>query len=69
MDGEHRRHKRAGPEFAGHPPQDEEEHDRRGGVKQHAGQMVPPRLEAVELAVRHVRKPGQPDANCCIAGW
>ena len=59
MDGEHGRHEGAGPETAGHPPQDQEQQDRRGGVQQDVGQVVSAGVQAVELAVQHVGEPGQ----------
>ena len=59
MDGEHGGHQRAGPEIARHPPQHQEQHDRRGGVQDDIAEMVPPRPQAVELAVEHVGEPGE----------
>jgi hypothetical protein len=35
--------------------QREEQQDSRSGLKQDVGEMVPPRLQAVDLAIQHVR--------------
>ena len=59
MDGENRRHPRAGPERSRHPPQRQEQDDRGGGVQEHVGQVVATGLQSVEIAVQHVREPGQ----------
>ena len=56
MDGEDRGHESAGPKLAGHLPNNEEQRDRRGGVEQHVGEMMPPRAQAEELAIEHVRQ-------------
>ena len=60
MDGEEGRHEGAGPETAGHLPQDQEEENGAGGVQQDIGQMVSAgMIQPVELAVQHVREPSQ----------
>ena len=59
MDGEDRGDEGAGPKLAGHSPQNEKQRDRRGGVEQHIGQMMPPGVQAEELAIEHVRQRGQ----------
>ena len=59
MNREDRRHPGAGPERPGHPPQGQKQEDRRGGVQEHVGQMMAAGLQAIKLAVQHVREPGQ----------
>ena len=60
MDGKEGRHEGAGPEIAGHLPQDQEQQDGAGGVQQDIGQVVPAGvIQAVELAIQHVGEPGQ----------
>ncbi len=65
MDGEDRRHPCARPECAGHPPQRQEQEDRRGGVQHHVGHMMAAGVQAIPPTVKHVREPGQrmPVAN------
>ena len=48
-----------GQSAAGHPPQGQEQQDRRGGVQEHVGQMMAAGLQAIKLAVQHVREPSQ----------
>ena len=55
MDGEQRGHEGAGPKLAGHLPPDQKQCDRRGGVQQQIGQMVPPGVQPEHLAIEHVR--------------
>ena len=60
MDGEQGRHEGAGPEIAGHLPQDQEEENGAGGVQQDIGQVVSAGvIQSVELAVQHVGEPSQ----------
>ncbi len=59
MHGEQRCHQRAGPETAGHLPEDQEQHDGRGGVQQDIGPMVPAGAEPIELAVQLMRETGE----------
>ena len=50
-------HESAAPERARHLAKDSEEENRGGAVKQHVGQMMPARIQAIKLAVQHVGKP------------
>ena len=59
MDGEDGGHKGATPERAGQPAQGEEQEDGGGGMEQDIGEMMPRRIQAVELAVQHVGQGGQ----------
>ena len=59
MNGEDRRHPRAGPDCPSHALQRQEQENRRDGVEEHVGQMMAGGLQAIELAVEHVREPGQ----------
>jgi hypothetical protein len=56
MDGEERGDESAGPKLAGQSPKEHKQGDRRGGVEQHVGEMMPPGLQSEELAIEHVRE-------------
>ena len=58
MQGEEGGHQRTSPKRAGHRVQHEEEQQNVGGVKEQVAQVVPAGLETEELAVEHVRHPG-----------
>ena len=66
MDGEQGGHQGAGPQRGRQSPQREEQEDGRAGVQQDAGEVVPPGsllvgliAAMIDLAIEHVRKPGQ----------
>src|SRR3954471_5977140 len=59
MDRKKRCYQRSRPERAGHLPEKEEQQDCVEGVDENAGEMMPPRIQTVELAIDHVRDPGE----------
>ena len=59
MKREKRGRERARPARPGHPLQDPEEQDAVCGVQEQARQMMEARVQAEELAIEHVREPGQ----------
>jgi hypothetical protein len=54
VDGKEGRNQRASPERSGHPVEEEQQEERIGEVKQHAGEVVPRGIETEELTVQHV---------------
>ena len=59
MPGEQRGHKGAGPQRIRQPEQQHEKQERVGRVKQDVDAMMRAGVQAEQLAVQHVRKPGQ----------
>ena len=60
MDGKQGRREGAGPEIAGHLPQDQKEENDAGGVQQDIGQVVSAGvIQSVELAIQHVGEPSE----------
>src|SRR5439155_9347171 len=59
MPGEEPRDTGAAPLRASQPPQYEKEEQSVGDVQQHAGEVMARRMQVKELAIGHVRKPGQ----------
>jgi len=59
MDGKQGGDQGAGPEAPGHLAKDQEQENRRRAVKQNAGQMMPTRVQTVELAIQHVGECGE----------
>src|SRR3954451_16124734 len=59
MDGEECRDESASPQRSGQFPQSEKQNDCRQAVQQNIREMMPARVESVDLAVGHVRNRGQ----------
>src|ERR1700704_3309959 len=55
MNCEQRRNKSASPQSPCHLSQHEKQQDDSDGVQKNVGEMMPGRLESVELAIEHVR--------------
>ena len=59
MPRKQRRYRRTPPRRFGHAVQNQEQEHRGGDVQQNAGQVMSPGSGCVDLAVQHVRQPGQ----------
>jgi hypothetical protein len=59
MPGKESCHERASPDRAGHAIQNQKKEEDAGDVQQNVCQVMPGWLQAVKLAIQHVRKPGQ----------
>ena len=59
MPGKERGDARTPPDRAGHSAQNQKEQERIANVQQDIRQVMPGGLQAVDLAIQHVRKPGQ----------
>src|SRR5256885_15264166 len=59
MPGKESRDRGAAPLGASQPPQYEKEEQSVGDVQQHAGEVMARRMQVKELAIGHVREPGQ----------
>jgi len=59
MDGEEGGDEGTAPGGTGHGLEDEEEEDRDGGVEEEIGQVVAAGVEPIELAIGHMRNPGE----------
>src|ERR1039458_3831842 len=68
MQGKQCRHQGTSPQRAGHAPQQQEEHKGISDVKAHTHQVGSSGLEAEELTVQHMGKPGQRMPVAGVAG-
>ena len=59
VDGEDRGHEGAHPQLPRQLPQDQQQQACRGGVQGDVGEMMPAGPQLIDLAVEHVRDPGQ----------
>jgi len=69
VEREHRSHERAPPDGAGQRVQRAEEEQRVGRVKDEIRKVVAAGVEPEELAVEHVREPGETGAKSPRAPW
>ncbi len=59
MDGEQGRRQCARPEIAGHPPQQQEQKNCRGGMERYAGEVMSLRFLPVKAVIKNMGKPRQ----------
>ena len=69
MNGKERGHQRAAPDRSGHGAENYKDKNRVRSMEEHTRQVVPSRLQTEQLAIEHVRHPGErmPVGNrhCC----
>jgi hypothetical protein len=68
MEGEERGDERSAPDCAGHSPQQAEEQERVGDVKEEIGEVMAGGIETIELAIQEVREPGERMPVARVAG-